>query len=317
MKFLNELHDGETVRETYLCRQVNTALTKNGKEYLNVILADKTGTIDAKVWSPNSAGIENFSALDYVEIYGKVSIFNDALQISIDTARKVSEVSNPNDYYSTSEQDIDEMYEALLRLVDSVKAPYYKELLKNVFLDESIASRFKTGSAAKSVHHAFVGGLLEHSLSVATLCDFYAMHYNKVRKVLNRDLLVTAALLHDIGKLKELAPFPVNDYTDEGNLLGHIYIGAAYVHAMGSKIPDFPPAKLQELEHCILAHHGKMEFGSPRTPGLIEAIALSYADDTDAKIETAKEALDAALLKDGSQWVRVRMLDTQLRPTSE
>ena len=147
---------------------------------------------------------------------------------------------------------------------------------------------FKNSSAAKTVHHGFVGGLLEHTLSVTKLCDYYCGAY----PVLKRDLLLTAAMCHDIGKLKEISAFPENDYTDDGQLLGHIVMGAQMVAEAAAKIEGFPHGLLSEIQHCILAHHGKYEYGSPKIPALIEALALNYADDTDAKLETFKEILE-------------------------
>lgn len=313
MKYIETLRDGERVGDIYLCKQKTSAVTKNGKAYESLILQDKTGTIDAKIWDPNSQGIDEFEPLDYVDIVGDVTSFNGALQISVKRARKVREGEyNPADYLPVSRYDIGQMFQELLKLVDSISNPYLKELLKEFFVkDEVFAEAFKKHSAAKSVHHGFIGGLLEHSLSVARMCDFYAKNY----PVLNRDLLIAGALLHDIGKTKELSVFPINDYTDEGNLLGHIMIGTEMVSQKIRGIEGFPEVMGNQLKHCIISHHGELEFGSPKKPALIEAVALSFADNLDAKMQTFKEALEGNV-EDPYGWMGYnRLLETNIRKT--
>lgn len=291
MKYIKELKEGDRVFDIYLCKHKQTAVTKNGKPYENVILQDKTGTIDAKVWEPNNPGIGEYDTLDYIEVYGEVSSFQGALQISVKRIRVCREGEyEPSDYLPVSSKDINEMFGELLKLIGSIKNPYLQKLLKVFFEeDETFVKAFKMSSAAKTVHHGFVGGLLEHTLSVTKLCDYYCSAY----PVLNRDLLLTAAMCHDIGKTKELSRFPENDYTDDGQLLGHIVMGSQMVAERAAKINGFPHEVLTQLQHCILAHHGKYEFGSPKIPALIEALALNYADDTDAKLETFKEILES------------------------
>ena len=171
---------------------------------------------------------------------------------------------------------------------------------------------FGFSSAAKMVHHGFVGGLLEHTLSVVKLCDYYTKEYS----YLNRDLLISAALFHDMGKTKELSPFPMNDYTDDGQLLGHIMMGAEMLHDAIKEIPDFPAKLESELKHCILAHHGEYEYGSPKKPALAEAMALNMADNTDAKLETMKEIFDKA--GDNDEWLGYnRLFESNIRKASE
>ena len=155
--------------------------------------------------------------------------------------------------------------------------------------DNAFPKSFQEHSAAKTVPHGFIGRLMEHTLSVTRLCDYMAAAY----PVLKRDLLITASLLHDVGKTKELSSFPLNDYTDEGQLLGHIVIGAQMVHDLAKEIPDFPETLENQLVHCILAHHGELEYGSPKKPALAEAVALNLADNTDARMETLTEIFAA------------------------
>jgi 3'-5' exoribonuclease len=314
MKYIGSLREGEHVSEVYLCKHKQSALTKSGKPYDNVTLQDKTGTLDAKIWDPGSVGIEEFEALDYVAVTGDVTSFQGNLQMSIKRLRKVHEGEyNPGDYLPVSDKNIDEMYAELLGIIGTIGNTYLSKLLHNFFDDEEFAARFKFHSAAKSVHHGFVGGLLEHTLSVTKNCDYFSQNY----PFLNRDLLLTAAMFHDVGKLRELSVFPENDYTDEGQLLGHIMIGAEWVGEEIKKIDGFPAVLANELKHCILAHHGELEFGSPKKPALVEALALSFADNVDAKMETFRELLAGVPEKNLAWQGFNRLLETNVRRTSE
>jgi 3'-5' exoribonuclease len=209
-----------------------------------------------------------------------------------------------------SKRNLDEMYSELISYIDSVKNTYLNTLLNNIFVkDTAFAERFKKASAAKSVHHGFIGGLLEHTLGVVKLCDYYSGAY----PVLNRDLLITAAICHDMGKTKEISAFPMNDYTDEGQFLGHIVIGSEMISKRASQIEGFPPMLEMQLKHCILSHHGEYEYGSPKKPALIEAVALNYADNTDAKMETFMEILESTK---ESGWLGFnKLFDSNLRGT--
>ncbi len=292
MKFIQDYREGDRVFDIYLCKHKQAATTKNGKPYENVILQDKTGTIDAKVWEPNSMGIEDYDALDYIEVYGEVTSFQGALQVNVKRIRRCSEGEfDPANYLPVSSKDNDGMYKELLGFIESMKQPHIKALLQEFFVkDEVFVKAFRTSSAAKSVHHGFVGGLLEHTLSVTKLCDYYTKSY----PLLNRDLLLASAMLHDIGKTKELSLFPENDYTDPGQLLGHIVIGSEMVDRKAQTIDGFPEKLLSYIKHCILAHHGEFEFGSPKKPAIMEAVALNFADNTDAKMQTFTEILNTA-----------------------
>ena len=312
MRYIKELKEGDSVSGIYLCKHKQSAVTKNGKAYENVILQDKTGTIDAKVWDPNSQGIDDYDSKNYIEIRGDVTSFQGALQINVKRIRVCQEGEyDPADYLPVSDKNIDDMYSELLALIKSIGSECYRKLLESMFVnDTNFAKAFRNSSAAKVVHHGFVGGLLEHTLSVTKLCDYYCGAYS----ILNRDLLLTAAMCHDIGKVKEISPFPENDYTDDGQLLGHIVIGAQMVAEKAAAIPNFPHVQLTQLQHCILAHHGKYEFGSPKIPALIEALALNYADDTDAKLQTFKEILENN--NGNNDWLGYnRLFESNLRAT--
>ena len=315
MKYIETFREGERISEIFLCKHKQSAVTKNGKPYETVILQDKTGTLDAKIWEPDSSGIEDFDALEYILVMGDVTSFQGALQLNVKRVRKAQEGEyDPKDYLPVSSRDVDEMYEELKGYIAGITNPYLQKLLAGFFLeDEEFISRFKFHSAAKSVHHGFVGGLLEHTFGVTKLCDAFSKQY----PILNRDLLLTAAMFHDIGKLEELSAFPENDYTDEGQLLGHIMIGAEWVSEHIRLIPDFPKKLGNELKHCILAHHGELEYGSPKKPALIEAVALNFADNVDAKMETLKEAF--ANVPDGNtEWLGYnRLLESNIRKTSK
>lgn len=290
MKYIKDYKEGDRISDIYLCKYKQSAVTKNGKPYENVILQDKTGTLDAKVWDPNSAGIEEFNTLDYIEVFGDVNNFQGALQVNVKRIRRCKEGEyDPADYLPVSSKDRDVMLKELLGFIDSIKNPYLKELLQAFFVkDEAFLKAFVQSSAAKTVHHGFIGGLLEHTLSVTKLCDYYCAQY----PLLKRDLLISAAICHDIGKTKELSLFPQNDYTDDGQFLGHIVIGTEMVGEKIRKINGFPHVLANELKHCILSHHGEYEFGSPKKPAIIEAVALNFADNTDAKLQTFTELLN-------------------------
>lgn len=314
MKYIETLREGEKLGDIYLCKSRQSALTKSGKAYENVILQDKTGTLDAKIWDPGSPGIGDFDALDYVYVVGDVTSFQGSLQLSIKRATRADEGEyDPSDYLPMSRKNIDEMYQELMKYMKKIKNPFLLKLAESFFVEnEAFIRLFKNHSAAKSVHHGFVGGLLEHTLSVVKLCDFYADQYD----YLNRDLLITAAMFHDIGKTKELSAFPANDYTDDGQLLGHIVIGVELVGLGIRRIPDFPKRLASELKHCIVAHHGELEYGSPKKPALAEAAALNFADNTDARMETFREILMSTATTD--EWLGYnRFVDSNVRRTTE
>ncbi len=311
MRYIEALKEGEHVSEIYFCKQKQSLTTKAGKPYDSLILQDKTGTIDAKIWDVSSQGIYDFEAMNYVDVVGEVVSFQGALQLNIKTIRPVSDGGcDPTEYMPSSDYDIEQMYDELLGLIKKVKNTYLNQLCGLFFIkSEKIIQVFKNHSAAKSVHHSFIGGLLQHTLAVMKLCDFYCDHY----PLLNRDLLLTAAALHDIGKLKELSAFPENNYTDDGQLLGHIVIGSEWVHDAVRQIPDFPAKLKRELQHCIIAHHGELEYGSPKKPALAEAVALNYADNTDAKLQTLTEIFKVPANRSG-EWIGMnRLFESNLR----
>ena len=284
MRYINTLREGDNIRSIYLCKSKRSAETRNGKPYDNLVLQDKTGTLDGKVWDPNSGGIADYEEMNFIEVFGEVVSYNNNLQLNIKQLRRPFEDEYVvADYMPTSEKDVEGMYAELLGYVSQIGNTYLRALAEHFYMkDAAFIKIFKEHSAAKSVHHSFAGGLLEHTLSIVKFCEYLANTY----PLLNRDLLYCAALFHDIGKTKELSTFPENDYTDQGQLLGHIVIGVEMIGEAIRGIEGFPETIANELKHCVIAHHGELEFGSPKKPAIPEAVALHYADATDAKLQT-------------------------------
>ena len=312
MNYINTLHEGDNISEVYFCKTKTVAQSKNGKTYYSLVLQDRTGTLDAKVWDLSNA-IAHFEALDFIKVDGQITVYNNSLQMSVRRIQKAQEGTyDEAEYMPCTKYNVDEMFNELLGFVISVKNEYLSKLLKSFFVDDAnFVKRFKKHSAAKAVHHNFIGGLLQHTLAVTKMCDFLASSY----EIINRDLLITAAICHDIGKLHELSKFPENDYTDEGNLLGHIVMGAMMVRDKANEIEGFPSILQSELEHCILAHHGELEYGSPKKPELVEAVALSFADNTDAKLESFRSEAENSVTETG--WIGYsKWFDSNIRKTT-
>jgi len=314
MRFIKELREGDMISSIYLCKDKRTLQTKAGKNYYSMQLHDKTGSVDGKVWDLSN-GIEHFDSMDYIQVDAQVISFQGTLQLNIRRVRKAAEGEyDPTDYMPCSKRNMDEMYNEMVALIQTIQEPHLKKLLEMFYTEDAdFIKAFKVHSAAKTMHHNFAGGLLEHSLSVAKICDFFAKQY----PVIHRDLIITAALCHDIGKMTEISGFPENDYTDEGQLIGHIVQGAIMLDEKIKLIDGFPVKLGNELKHCILSHHGELEYGSPKKPALIEAVALAFADNVDAKMEGFIEVLDANNDK-GGEWLGFsRMFDSNVRATSE
>lgn len=291
MRYIQELRENDFIKnEIYLCKSKQTLTGKSGKSYVSLVLQDKTGTIDSKIWDFSNE-IEQYDSMDFVHIDARVNSFQDSLQLNISRIYKARDGEYyPEDYFPVTTKDVETMYREIKDYVLGIKDLNLKALTEDFFINNAeFVKSFKSHSAAKSVHHSFMGGLLEHTLSVVKLCEFYCNSY----PVLNKDLLITAALFHDIGKIEELSTFPENDYTDDGQLLGHIFIGANTISSYIKKAPKFPAKLANELIHCILSHHGELEYGSPKKPATAEAMALHFADNTDAKMQTISEMLSA------------------------
>lgn len=313
MRYIDTFKEGEKIKGVYLCKKRFTVTTKSGKEFDIVKLQDKTGIIDGKIWNTDNFSVDNFNAMDYVSLMGEIQSYNGALELNLSRATVANENSfDIEDYMLSSEYDIDEMYTQLLTIIDSVENIYLNKMLKSFFVeDKEFANKFKIHSAARSIHHGFRGGLLEHTLSVTKNADFFSKNYS----FLNRDLLITGAIMHDIGKTKELSPMPENEYTEEGNLLGHLVMGSEMIAEKANSIDEFPYELKLQLQHLMLAHHGELEYGSPKKPALAEAFALNMADNVDATMETIKESLNKE--PQNGNWMGYhKILDTNIRKTT-
>ena len=312
MTYIEEYKEGNKFFGIYLCKSKQVLKTKAGKTYYSLLLQDKTGIIDAKVWELNN-GIDDFDSMDFIMTDGMVTSFQGSRQVNISRIRKAQEGEyDPAEYIPASKYNREEMYQELKKVVMTITEPHLRKLAEKYFVEDTgFIAEFKQHSAAKSVHHAFVGGLLQHTLAVAKICSFVAACY----PVIDRDLLITAALFHDIGKVWEISEFPSNEYTDEGQLLVHIFLGAELVGKEAALIPGFPKTLAAELQHCILAHHGELEYGSPKKPAMAEALALAYADNMDAKLEMITEVYDKA--EPTIEWLGFnRYMDSNVRQSS-
>lgn len=298
MIYIEDFKEDDNIVGHYLCKQKQSLKSRGGKTYLALKLQDKTGRIDAKVWELNN-NIQNFEENDFIKIDGIVHTYQNELQIKINKIRKsqVGEYDEIN-FIPSTDKDVNSLYTQILDFIKSINNTYIKKLLENIFINnKDIVANIKTHSAAKLMHHSYMGGLIEHLVSVAQICDFMSTRY----KFVNRDILVASALLHDLGKIYELSAFPDNNYTDDGELLGHIVIGTELITQEASTIDGFPKQLLSLIKHCIISHHGELEYGSPQKPKTIEAFILHCADNMDAKIKMYEEIME----KDNSKnnWV--------------
>jgi 3'-5' exoribonuclease len=264
-----------------LAKQQRT--TKTNKPYLNLILGDKTGQLEGRIWEPGDPRIaKDFERGDIVKARGSASRFDDRLQMKVDQLRKAStgEVDK-SDLLPSTTYDVAALWRQLLGFIESLANPDLKLLLSTLLADPALAQAYREAPAAKQLHHAWLGGLLEHVVSLLTLADRVAPHY----PLLDRDLVITGVILHDIGKVRELSWEIGFEYTVEGSLLGHIQIGTALAERTIDSLPNFPPRLKTLVLHMILSHHGKLEFGSPKLPMIPEALVLNFLDDLDAKMQ--------------------------------
>jgi 3'-5' exoribonuclease len=273
-------HENQVITGFFAVSAKQVRNKKDGSPYLVLTLADRTGQIDARMWDAAEAG--EFAAGDIVKLRGQIGRYQDKLQIIVDRIRRAETGEfDLGDFVPKTERNVEELWSELNGYVESFTDPHLKALLRSFLDDAEISAAFREAPAAKSMHHAWIGGLLEHVVSLLGICDLAAKHYS-----VHRDLLLTGAVLHDIGKLHELRWGTSFDYTVEGQLLGHITIGIGMVERKMDALPDFPPALRVLVSHLVLSHHGKYEFGSPKLPMIPEAVLLHYLDDMDAKMQT-------------------------------
>lgn len=283
-----EMNPQQTIKGYYLCKFKQIFKNKNGKDYCGIKLQDASGTIDAKIWSFHNA-IGPFEVDDIVEVEGETLLYQDNLQLNINRIKKAEDGYELSDFIPRTKKDIKELEQSLMEFIDEVDNKYLKQLLEKIFLDEKIYNEFIIHSAGKSVHHAHLNGLLEHTITVTKLGISMADLY----KAASKDIVIAGCLLHDIGKLVELTSFPKNDYSDEGQLMGHLVIGSEIVHDYASAIEGFPKEIELILKHIVLSHHGEYEYGSPKRPKCIEAMIVHLADLSDSRLKMLDEFLDA------------------------
>ena len=294
MKYIKDFKEGDRVIDYYLCRDKQMLVTKAGKDYYKLVLEDKTGSVNAMVWEIGPL-VSDFAKGDIVKVDGKIQTYQDAPQMTVMKIRKAAENEvDVSDFFKTSKVPTEALYKKALGMIEQIKDPALRRLAFYFYRDnDQIAKKLMKHPAAKNVHHGYLGGLIEHSVSVAQI----AVSFRDLYPQLDQDLLIVGGLLHDIGKLKELEPIPMLDYSDAGRLLGHITMGYQMIHEQGSKMADLDPAKLLNLEHMILSHHGKLEFASPVVPETMEAMALNLADLSDSQLKLMEDAIEADSLE--------------------
>jgi len=284
--YVKDLKTGDRVNEAFLAAEKNLAYSQKGSPYLNLRLRDRTGDVDGKIWENALAWDKAFKKGDLIRVQARALSFKNAIQLSISELRKVEDGEvELSDYFPVARGDLAQMFAGILDYVEQVKTPCLTALLHAFFGDGKIAALFRRAPAAKGFHHVYIGGLLEHTLSVVRLLDLAAGHYAGI----NRDLLITGGILHDIGKIYEFSYERIVEYSDPGRLVGHIVIAVEMVDAKIAAIPDFPEQIAMELRHLILSHHGVLEYGSPKRPKTLEALIVHYMDDLDAKVNAFQE----------------------------
>src|SRR5580692_667480 len=287
--FVSDLQPDQIITGTFLVQHKDVRQKKSGDLYLSLTLADRTGDLDAKMWDNAAEAIETFAQDDFVRVKGLMQVFQNRPQL---TLHKIQTVVDADiyvaDYFPTSKRDRDEMFRELQGWIASIGNQHLKALLDAVFADEAVAKAYRTAPAAKSIHHAWIGGLIEHVLSLCSLAKFTAGHYSGI----DLDLLLTGVLLHDIGKISELKYVRSFSYSTEGQLLGHIVIGLRMVEDKLRTIPGFPDKLRDLLLHLIASHHGELAFGSPKVPLFPEAMLLHHLDNLDSKMECMRGLIE-------------------------
>jgi 3'-5' exoribonuclease len=296
--YANEIKENDNVDSSFLVKEKSSGITKTGNAYLKLKLVDRSGEMEGRIWTSaeNLAGA--FEKDDFVHVTGKAVSFQEHLQLNINRIERVGEEQILfSDFFPTAERDIGEMFQSLSEVIDQIKNPHLSKLLRLFWEDEFFIKRFKLAPASKWLHHNYLGGLLEHTLSLVQLVLTNAAHYNG----LNLDLLLTASILHDLGKVEELSYHRSFDYSDEGRLLGHIILGMQRVEDKIRQLPDFPKDLSTILKHLLLSHHGQYIWGSPKRPMTLEAVMLHYLDDMDAKINGIQQFIKKQV-PEGSRW---------------
>jgi 3'-5' exoribonuclease len=280
--FIRDFAPNQTVSTTFLVKSKELRNKKTGGQFALITLSDRTGDIVGQWWDNFEDSIDTFDRDDIVFARGLVNVYRNHLQLSIHRMRPCqAHEFNLCDYFPATKYDVEEMFAELMAIIGEFKNEHLRRLLQNIFADENTARKFKRAPAAKTMHHPYLGGLLEHSLSLVKLCRKVGEHYDGI----DVDLLQTGAVLHDFGKIDELSYERAFGYTNEGQMIGHLVMETIMVADHIKQIPDFPDELRRHLLHLLLAHHGKLEYGSPKLPSTPEALMLAYLDDLDSKVE--------------------------------
>ncbi len=287
--FVSDLQPDQIVNGSFLVQHKDVRQKKSGDLYLSLTLADRTGELDAKMWDNAAEAVNTFAQDDFVRVKGLMQVFQNRPQLTLHKIQAVPESEvDVADYFPASKRDRDEMFRELQGWIASIGNPHLKALLNAVFADDAIALAYRTAPAAKAIHHAWIGGLIEHVLSMCALAKFTAAHYANI----DMDLLLSGVILHDIGKIRELNYARSFSYSAPGQLLGHIVIGLQMVEDKLRLVPDFPPSLRNLLLHLIVSHHGELEFGSPKVPLFPEALLLHHLDNLDSKMECMRGLIE-------------------------
>ncbi|MBN2283062.1 MAG: HD domain-containing protein [Deltaproteobacteria bacterium] len=301
--FVKDIRPGQAVNDLFLVMEKNMAVSQKGNPYLSLRLRDSSGEMEGRVWENAEALSKTFDRGDIILIRSRAVSYKNMTQLSItDLSVPESTAIEPADYFPTTRSDRREMFEMLLTYIDRMSNPHLKALLERIFKDPETVRAFMNVPAAKGFHHSYIGGLLEHTLSVTQLLETFADHYPGT----DRDLILAGGMLHDIGKIKEISYARVIDYTDEGRLIGHIILGFELVNEKMAGLPDFPEELALQLRHIMLSHHGDLAYGSPKRPKTVEALIVNHIDDLDAKVNAFRESIDDA--NEESNWTRYHRL---------
>lgn len=285
-RFITDIKAGDRVDDIFVLSEKILSRKRDGNNFLNVTLSDKTGSLKGVMWDKIDQTAAGVTSGDFVHVNGGVSEYRGALQVVITNMEHFPpDRADPSDFLPQTSRHIEGMFERLVSMKDSITTDYLKALIDSFFDDNEFVNKFKTAPAAKKMHHAYIGGLLEHTLSMVSLADKIAGHYSGI----DRDLLLSGAILHDIGKIDEFEYQFKIDYSDQGRLLNHIVIGIKMVDEKLSGIEHFPDDQVLLLKHLIVSHHGTREFGSPEPPKTIEAVLLNYIDEIDSKVNAIRD----------------------------
>src|SRR6201996_659137 len=300
--YIGTLTPNEVVTGQFLVLSKEIRQKRTGEPYLTLHLADRTGEMEARMWDNVAEVMDTFDRDDFIKVKGLMQLYQNRVQFTVHKLRRLEDHEvDPTDYFPCSERDHEEMFGELRAIMAGLENSHRRFLLQGIFSDPQLARLYKMAPAAKSIHHACRGGLLEHVLSLCALCRLAAAHYKNI----DLDLLLAGAILHDIGKLEELSYARSFGYSADGQLLGHIVIGLRMLGAKLEQAPGFPPKLRTLLEHLIISHHGELEFGSPKIPIFPEALLLHHLDNLDSKMDAMRSALNRERLADGefTGWV--------------